>query len=248
MSEERPRRARAGEPAAPPSLRQRAKAAAIGWLVRAVLRTLGATWRVRFVRGEGRLAGIVAGGEPRVIAFWHGRLFVASHLLSSRLIRRGHPVAFLTSRSRDGELGARVGAGLGGIVVRGSTSRGASEGARGLLRALRRGASAMVVPDGPTGPPHEAKPGAVWLARVSGVPLLPLSWSADRAWRLSSWDAMEIPKPFAQVTVAVGEPVVVPRDLDDREATELSARLARTLDELGTEAREAVAPAQKSTA
>jgi hypothetical protein len=40
-----------------------------------------------------------------------------------------------------------------------------------------------------------------------------MAYAASRAWKVK-WDHFVIPKPFARVVVAVGEPVYVPRGLD----------------------------------
>ena len=50
------------------------------------------------------------------------------------------------------------------------------------------------------------------MARIGGTPLVPLACAADRAWYLNRWDDFMIPKPFSRVVLAVGEPVVVPRN------------------------------------
>ena len=53
------------------------------------------------------------------------------------------------------------------------------------------------------------------MAQLAGVPLVPLAYAARRAWVLGTWDRFVIPKPFTRIVVAAGEPVDVPRDLDD---------------------------------
>jgi lysophospholipid acyltransferase (LPLAT)-like uncharacterized protein len=64
--------------------------------------------------------------------------------------------------------------------------------------------------DGPRGPARVAQPGAVWLAGATGLPVLPFHIEASRYWSARSWDRGMIPKPFARVSVAVGEPFDVP--------------------------------------
>ena len=61
--------------------------------------------------------------------------------------------------------------------------------------------------------------GTVLMARIAGVPILPMACAADRAWYLDRWDRFMIPKPFATVCVGVGPPHPVPRSvpLDDIE-------------------------------
>jgi lysophospholipid acyltransferase (LPLAT)-like uncharacterized protein len=185
---------------------------------------IGRSCRVRVVAGEEHLERLRREGGAAVVAHWHDRLFFASYFVSRHLIRRGYPITALISPSRDGELGARTASRLGGRVVRGSSSRGASEGVRGLLRAAAAGNGLLVVPDGPKGPARRAKPGVAAVARMARAPLVPLTWVCDRSWRLGSWDRMEVPKPFARVAVAVGAPREVPRAADDAElARQLAA-------------------------
>ena len=78
--------------------------------------------------------------------------------------------------------------------------------------------------DGPRGPARVAQPGAVWLAKATGNPVLPFHLEARRHWTLNSWDRTQIPKPFATVSIAIGEPFYVPRDADD-EGIEAARRL-----------------------
>ena len=58
--------------------------------------------------------------------------------------------------------------------------------------------------------PRVAQPGAVWLAKATGNPVVPFHIEADRHWTLDSWDRTQIPKPFATVAIAIGEPFDVP--------------------------------------
>lgn len=181
-------------------------------LVWALVRLLGATCRMRIVAGGEHVERLVSHGGGSVVAFWHDRLVFASYFLSRRVIGRGYPLTVLISSSRDGELAARAAMRLGARVVRGSSSRGGSQGVRGMLRGAGTDRGLAVVPDGPKGPQRRAKPGVVVLARLTRSPIVPLTWVADRSWRLRSWDRMEVPKPFARVAVAVGEPLEVPRE------------------------------------
>ena len=55
----------------------------------------------------------------------------------------------------------------------------------------------------------------MWLAKATGNPVLPFHLEADRHWSLRSWDRTQIPKPFATMAIAIGEPMDVPADADD---------------------------------
>ena len=76
-----------------------------------------------------------------------------------------------------------------------------------LRRDLTAGRPAAFTLDGPRGPARVAQPGAVWLAGATGHPILPFHIEADRFWAVNSWDRTQIPKPFATVALAIGEPI-----------------------------------------
>ncbi len=77
---------------------------------------------------------------------------------------------------------------------------------------MASGRAAGFTVDGPRGPARVAQPGAVWLAKATGNPVLPFHLEANRHWMLKSWDRTQIPKPYATVAIAMGEPFDVPRD------------------------------------
>ena len=104
----------------------------------------------------------------------------------------------------------------------------------------REHASQVLTPDGPRGPRHEAKSGTVLLARLSGVPILPIAYAAQRYWQLRSWDRMVIPKPFSKVSVAVGELLEVPRELDAEGVETYRLRLENALNDLVQRAEDQV--------
>ncbi len=187
-----------------------------GWLLKA----LGATWRLR-VYGAEEYKARNAAGQHVVLVLWHGQILACTYAHQT-------PTAVIVSEHRDGEIIARILASLGFTAVRGSSSRG---GARALLEAaavLERGMDIAITPDGPRGPRHSYAPGAVTLAFRAGVPVVSITSHVDRAWTLKSWDAFEIPKPFARVTVAYSVPRPV-RATTARDAGEHAALFAQHL-------------------
>ncbi len=178
----------------------------------AALRALAATWRIR-VRNEEALLSLRAANRAFIFSLWHGQL------LPLLWHHRKRGVAVLISEHRDGELVARAAASLGYRLIRGSSTHGAERALLGLVRDLRRGIEVAITPDGPRGPSRKFAPGALVAANRAGVPILPVAASADRSWRLESWDRFMIPKPFARVTVAYGDAVEV-EAADPREAAD----------------------------
>ena len=203
----------------------------------ALVRVLGSTMRIA-VLGDEHVAPFWTAARPVVYVVWHAEILMIP-LLNERL-RRTHgarPVHVMTSRSRDGETLARFVRRFGFGVVRGSSSRGGASALRRLARRVRAGLDVAVTPDGPRGPRQQAQPGVIALAAMTGAPLVPVAFAARPVWRLRSWDAFEIPRPFARGAIAFGPPV--PIEGRDREAArkDLEAALA----EVGGTARSAVA-------
>jgi lysophospholipid acyltransferase (LPLAT)-like uncharacterized protein len=80
----------------------------------------------------------------------------------------------------------------------------------------------------------------VKIAQLSGAPLVPVSWYANHAWVLKTWDRFVIPRPFCRVVMAVGEGIAVPRQLDEAGTTEIAKRMERDLENLFQQARAAL--------
>lgn len=147
----------------------------------------------------------------------------------------------MISRSFDGELIARVAQRLGYVPVRGSSSRGGAGALLSLHDELEKSASVVFTADGPRGPRYVAKPGAVLLARNSGVPLVAFHVALEQAWTVSSWDALMIPKPFSRGVVRAAAPLRVPAGCSDDDLGEYAAELQRRMDSVRKEAEELVA-------
>jgi len=208
-------------------------------LIALISEILGWTYRIRTVHGAGTVDRLVVGGQPAVIAFWHEAQFLVAYHLRKALVRRGVRLSAMSSHSRDGELGAKVGRLLGIEVVRGSSSRGGTRGLRDLYRTVaRKNCSPLLAPDGPRGPAYEFKTGGVVLAQVADVPIVPFSFAADRCWRIGSWDRMIIPKPFSRIAIVVGEPFAVPRGLGQDELERYRLQIEQRMRDQLQQARE----------
>jgi lysophospholipid acyltransferase (LPLAT)-like uncharacterized protein len=182
-----------------------------------LVKMLGATLRWR-TDGLEHFDSLVRSGRQPVMAFWHGRILPATYYFR----RRG--IVVITSENFDGEWIAGIIERFGYGTARGSTSRGGRQALLQLTRDLAAGKPAGFTLDGPRGPARVAQPGAIWLAKATGHPVLPFHLEANRHWTLKSWDRTQIPKPFATVALAVGEPFSVSRDADDA-AIEASRQL-----------------------
>ncbi len=186
-----------------------AESDSISWRLRAelligrsFLQLLARTWRFRIVNGTA-INSLRAAKQNFIFSLWHGQL------LPLLWHHRDEGVVLLISEHRDGELVARAAASLGYALIRGSTTRGADRALISLVRELQAGHEVAITPDGPRGPALKFAPGAMVAAQKSDSFILPVVAVADRAWHLKSWDSFMIPKPFARVTVAYGDPTKV---------------------------------------
>lgn len=169
------------------------------WFLRGLLVTLRPVYVQRHV--EQRLWHA---DQPFLLAFWHGR-----SLYFIRLYRQ-YAFTVLVSHSRDGEFISRILRHFGIHTSRGSSHRHGSQGFLQMVQKMRQGYRGAVTPDGPRGPCYQVHPGIVALAKRTGVPILPVTYSARWKWQVRSWDRFVIPLPFSRVVVLYGEPIEVP--------------------------------------
>jgi lysophospholipid acyltransferase (LPLAT)-like uncharacterized protein len=191
---------------------------------------LGSTFSWK-AEGVEHLASVERSGRPPIMAFWHGRILPATIYFK----RRG--IVVITSENFDGEWIAGIIERFGYGTSRGSTSRGGSRALIQMKREMEAGKPTGFTLDGPRGPAHVAQPGAVWLSKATGNPVLPFHLEADGHWTINSWDQTQIPKPFSTVTLVVGEPFVVPEDASDEEVEAARQQLEQRLQQLELRAR-----------
>jgi lysophospholipid acyltransferase (LPLAT)-like uncharacterized protein len=180
-------------------------------VLRAVIRLFWWSYRIERVIGADVAARIVADGGVCAPCYWHQHHVLCTNMIRG-WIRKGFKASFLVSASVDGEVPARIARAWGAEVIRGSANQTGALVLRDMRETMRRGVSIVTTADGPNGPKYEFKAGAVLMARIADVPMVPLACAADRAWHLDRWDDFMIPKPFARIVLAVGEPLAVPAD------------------------------------
>jgi lysophospholipid acyltransferase (LPLAT)-like uncharacterized protein len=160
---------------------------------------------------------------PVVFVFWHGQLLPLVHY------HRHEGIVVLISEHDDGEYITRVIRRNGFGAVRGSSTRGGTKGLKGLVRAAHRGHDLALTPDGPKGPRGVLKPGALAVAQMTGLPIVPLSVGASAGWRFRSWDGFLVPRPFSKITIEYLAPRFVPREAGRGEIEEMAASLGDEL-------------------
>jgi lysophospholipid acyltransferase (LPLAT)-like uncharacterized protein len=197
------------------------------WLIR----LLGWTWRSLdqdpFRQNLRREKG------PRIFCFWHGCLLPATAYY------QGMDCCVLVSKNRDGELIAKILQRLGyPPPARGSSSRGGAAALLEMAQLARQGRSATFTPDGPRGPYHRAQVGALQLAKMTGLPVVPVGIAVSRAVHLRSWDRFTVPFPFARCLFRFGKPLQVPSHSGAGKMEILRRRLQGRLNQLTSLAEE----------
>jgi len=177
-------------------------------------------------------AALAALGQGRAIfAVWHNRLALSLRVYARFIQPHAPPrrLAAMVSASRDGGLLAHTLRAFGVQPVRGSSSRRGAQALLEMTSWAERGYDLAITPDGPRGPRYRVQEGAVDLAALSGLPLIPVSY--DLGWRrqLRSWDGFLIPLPFSRCRTRFGEPLEVPRELDNVAREHFRAEFERRL-------------------
>jgi len=190
------------------TLIQRIVLAVVPPVVSALVWICGLTWRFEVIAEDGVIP-VLYGQRPgpEIYCFWH------QCVLPCTVYFRKSLSVILISRSFDGELITRILLKFGFGAVRGSSSRGASEGLLGLKKVIESGRTAIFTADGPRGPIYQTKMGPIKLAQSTGAPIGAFHLEPERAWTINSWDRFLVPKPFTRIAVSWAHWTHVPADL-----------------------------------
>ncbi len=183
----------------------------IAWYVRLVFLT--GRWQVI---GREHARPLFDARQPFVGCFWHGRLLMMAPAWTTRAMT----MTMLISRHRDGDIIARamghfgVGAARGSTAKPGATDKGGTDALRQMMKIIKAGNCIGITPDGPRGPRMRVATGIVQIARLTGLPIVPATFSARRRKVMGSWDRFILAWPFTSGVILWGKPIPVPRDLD----------------------------------
>ena len=156
------------------------------------------------VVGESNIEGL----DSFILVSWHGKVLG----LMEHMKHKGYFA--LVSQSRDGELITRIAKNFGYNFFRGSSNKGGKEAIKNMDNFFRENTNAKIIitPDGPTGPEHKVKPGALILAQNSGRPIIPMIVDVKNSWKFKNWHTFYLSKPFSKMRVVLGEPLYFNKD------------------------------------
>lgn len=165
---------------------------------------------------------------PCIFAIWH------AHQCGVYSIDDKHKTNIMISRSQDGDMIAYATEQLGIKTVRGSQTRGGTAATLELINRLKEGEFGAITIDGPRGPRYVVKKGIIEIARISGVPIVPMTWYCGKnGWfQFNTWDRFCYPKPFVKCLNIFGDPIYVPENINEEEIEKYRKQVEDTLNNL----------------
>ena len=179
-------------------------------LVNVLCKTLRITEKNRSVINE-----LEKANKNYVLAFWHGSMLLPWY------VHRGKKMIALISKSKDGDLLARVLKNWKYGVIRGSSSTGGDVALGIMVDYGKNKHSITITPDGPRGPRHKLKAGAVIAAKKSGLPLILTGVGIKNKRSLNSWDSFSIPKLLTKATLIYSDPIYINKDSTYEETSKI---------------------------
>lgn len=185
---------------------------ALVWILALYIRLVFMTGR-RKIEIHPQAKPFMDGTDNAIFAFWHGRM-----MLMPCMCPHNRLMHVLISQHRDGIFISEVMNEFRFNTIAGSTSKNGRSALMAILRSLKQGDNVSITPDGPRGPLQVAAAGVATAARLSGKPVVPITFSASRHKRAKSWDRFMLALPFCRLIFCIGAPIVVERSMDEEEA------------------------------
>ncbi len=198
----------------------------------AILRVWSATLRKQTSQLE-RLDRYMADGRQVLAVFWHGK-----YLPLFPLAKGKHAVVITINSFRGrviGEICKRFG--YRPVLLPADVN---AHGFPALVDQVKGHASLIALAlDGPSGPFHRIRSGALTLSAVHGVVLAPIGVASSRKIVMRSrWDKQELPLPFSRVAVAVGDRIELHHKLEEGGAMPMEEIVRQAMDAVEGQARE----------
>ena len=146
--------------------------------------------------------------KPAIFVFWHGRTMMLSPVIALNHVR-GYAIA---DSRKDGRAIAQMEKLFGLKTIYGSSTHGGVNVLKRGINVLNKGKYCLALsPDGPIGPSMRFHDGALYFAKMTGAPIIPVCYSCSRPWFLNRWDRYLLTKPFSIIAGNVGKPIFIDR-------------------------------------
>ena len=170
---------------------------------------------------------------PCLYALWHDQtLMPITYRIGISKLDDIIPTNALVSKHQDGSVLTEIMKLFHLGAIRGSSSKGGAAAVRKLMETSKQG-HIVITPDGPRGPRHKVKPGIVYLASATGMPIVVNANAVSRYWNIQgSWTNQVVPKPFSKVFLLTGTPIYVPADITREQMESYQALVESELEQL----------------
>ena len=165
--------------------------------------------------------------NPAIFAFWHGRLLMMPYLAP-----KSARVSVISSAHSDGAFMADITKLFGINTVFFQRSGSNKKALREIINIAKNGGSIATTPDGSRGPCYLINNNIIDIARLTGLPIIPISYSTTNAKLLNSWDKFMLPYPFGKGVLIYGNSIAVPRYLNSEELEAKEEELKTELDRI----------------
>ena len=116
----------------------------------------------------------------------------------------------VASKHKDGRMMAKLQRLFGLKPIYGSTSDGGVSELRQGVRVFRRGdCDVCMSTDGPGGPSLRVQDGALYFAKMTGAPIIPVCYSCSHSWFQKRWDRYLVALPFSVIKCKLAQPVFI---------------------------------------
>ena len=172
--------------------------------------------------------------KPVIFALWH------AHQCALYANEDRGNLNVMISKSNDGEIIAAATEHMGIKVIRGSYKRQGAAATLAMIEKLEQGESAAITIDGPRGPKGCVKDGVINIAKLSQVPIVPMTWYSPSKWLLkfNTWDEFRFPLLGVKTIAVYGEPIYVPSDCSKEDAEHYRQKVENALNDLYKYAQE----------
>jgi hypothetical protein len=197
----------------------------LAWVLTGVLALYLKTLRIQTVGKERTQHELSTRATGCVFLFWHDSLLLGPLIQWATAFQ---PICALISNSRDGDIASEIGRQYRNVNVIRVKHSARTAALVESCKLLEERQSIFITPDGPRGPRHQIKAGALYACQKAGAAIIPVVYAASSQKNLSSWDRFKIPLPFSRVIFSFLEPVSCPPEgpLDG-----VGAEIARKMEE-----------------
>lgn len=155
-----------------------------------------------FVKDSRNIKSLIKNQKSFIVCFWHSRL-----LMMPFCWKNEKEFFMLISGHSDGQIIAKAVNYFGIKTIVGSSFNNKISSFKNIVKQINSKNIIGITPDGPRGPKRKVKNGVISLARLTNVPIIPLTFSAKFNKKINSWDEFFFTFPFNKFIAIWGKPI-----------------------------------------